>query len=489
MIRRRLVVAVVLTVAVAIGVGSFAMVSALERRLVDDVDDMFADGSLSLDVRRRLADERYRPSAGGDDRFEEARDVAIIQYDAAGDVIAALASGTRARPDPLPTGAWVEPSDGLVTVRSSEADGERYRAAALSTSDGGTVLVAASLAEVDAAVRELRRIQLVVGLVATAAAGLACWELIRRSFSPIDDMITVAGRIAGGDLEQRVDVRDTTSEVGRLGTSLDAMLDRIQTSVASVQESEATMRQFVADASHELRTPLTSVRGYAELFRHGADDPDEIRTAMRRIEDEATRMSGLVDELMTLARLDRRPTLDRRDTDLVALAAAAVDAAQTVDADRTYQLGSQRSVPAPVTASVDAGQIRQVIDNLLTNVRRHTPTGTTATVEVRHTAHDTRAGDTRAGGTQAGGLDIVVSDDGPGIGGPDRARVFDRFWRGTRADQAGTDGSGLGLSIVRAIVAAHGGAIALDAAPGGGARFSIHLPNPPVTTTHPKGTP
>lgn len=456
MIRRRLVAAVALTVALAIGIGSWLVVTSLEDRLIDKVDEQFDSRSLSDDLRRELAD---RPRLGPRPRepIEERRQLAIVVLDQQGQVVRSLPAGTPADPDPLPDGADLRPEDGLRTI-SAIGDGPRYRALAFGLDDGGRVVVAFSLRDVDATVGEARRIQLAVGLVAIAAVAALCWWFIRRAFEPIDGMIATAGRIADGDLAERTGVAGGASEVARLGAALDTMLDRIEVAVADKTASEERMRRFVADASHDLRTPLTSVRGYAELYRQGADDPEVVARSMERIEAEATRMSRLVDDLMLLARLDRRRPAGAVPVDLSAVVGEAIDAVRAVDGDRRYDF----DIPIGTMVTGDRDQLRQVFDNLLGNARAHTPAGTTVDVALVP--------------SEPGDVSIAVSDDGPGLDDSERDHVFDRFWRSTRADDGVHEGSGLGLSIVRSIVTAHGGTVSVDRSPGDGARFTVTLP-------------
>jgi two-component system OmpR family sensor kinase len=243
---------------------------------------------------------------------------------------------------------------------------------------------------------------------------------------------------------------------------MNAMLAQIETAFAAREQSEARLRRFVADASHELRTPLTSIRGYAELFRRGAAQrPEDLATAMRRIEEEATRMSALVDDLLQLARLDLA-VADRRETvcEPVDLARIATDAAtdlRAVEPERPVALEA-----APATTTGDEAALRQVAANLVANARHHTPAGTAVTV--------------RSGTTAGGRTFIEVEDAGPGMSEADAAHVFERFWRGDPARTRGHGGAGLGLAIVAAIAEAHGGDVALDTAPGRGSRFRVELP-------------
>jgi two-component system OmpR family sensor kinase len=265
---------------------------------------------------------------------------------------------------------------------------------------------------------------------------------------------------------------DARQETGRLAGAINTMLDRIQRAFGARLESEQRVRQFAADASHELRTPLTTIRGYAELYRQGALGPNELPNAMRRIEQEADRMSMLVAELLELARLDRGSSLDLTETDLVALARDAVADARAVEPDRPVSA----DVPASLIVTADESRMRQVLANLLGNVRAHTPPGTAAIVRLY---------------AQDGGAVLEVSDNGPGMSEEDAARAFDRFHRGSfhrggyyRADAyrgngpspADVTGSGLGLSIVQAIATAHGGRARLRSMPGRGTTVELWIP-------------
>ena len=457
MIRRRLVIAITLTVGLAVGLASWLVVAALEDRLVDKVDEQFTSGRLVDDIRGGLTD---RPGFGrrGPDLLDERRQLAIVLYSGTGEVLRSVAAGTSEDPEPPPDGGEVEPGEGIQTVSAVGGDGPRYRALALDLDDGSRVVVGFSLADVDATIAEARTIQRAVGALAVVIVGLLSWWWIRRAFAPIDGMISTAGRIADGHLTERTGVADDRSEVGRLGAALDTMLDRIEGAVTQTTASEERMRRFVADASHDLRTPLTSVRGYAELYRQAPDDPEVQRRSMDRIESEATRMSRLVDELMLLARLDEHRPAATDPVDLGLVIGEAVDAVRTIDGARTYDL----DVPTGTVVHGDRDQLRQVFDNLLTNARLHTPPGTTVDVSLTD--------------RQADRIAVVVSDDGPGFTEADREHAFDRFWRSIRADENPVEGAGLGLAIVSSIIDAHGGTVTLDRSPAGGARFTLTLP-------------
>jgi len=292
--------------------------------------------------------------------------------------------------------------------------------------------------------------------------------LIGRGLAPLSEMAGTAQRITTqGDLTARMPEADDGTEVGRLGSAINTMLDRIQHAFGARLRSEQKVRQFAADASHELRTPLTTIQGYAELYRQGALGPDQLPDAMRRIEQEARRMSTLVAELLELARLDRTSSLDLGDTDLAVLVRDAVADARAVEPDRPVIA----ETPGRLVAAVDEARIRQVLANLLGNIREHTPAGTPASVRLAQVG---------------GGVVLEVADAGPGMPLRDAARAFDRFHRGSERSTAnggggtrdlnGSGGSGLGLSIVQAIAQAHGGEAMLESQPGGGTRVRVWLP-------------
>jgi two-component system OmpR family sensor kinase len=309
--------------------------------------------------------------------------------------------------------------------------------------------------------------ELITGGILLLLLALGGRWLIGRGLAPLGEMAGTAHRITTqGDLTARMPDADESTEVGRLGWAINTMLDRIQQAFGARLRSEQKVRQFAADASHELRTPLTTIRGYAELYRQGALGPDQLPDAMRRIEQEAHRMSTLVAELLELARLDRTSSLDLSETDLTAVVRDTVADARAVEPDRPVEA----ETPAGLIAVVDEARVRQVLANLLANVREHTPARTPVAVRLAQVR---------------GGVALEVADAGPGMSAPDAARAFDRFHRGgDRAEpepQAGTDGSGggsgLGLSIVQAIAVAHGGQATLESWPGRGTRVRIWLPS------------
>ena len=355
---------------------------------------------------------------------------------------------------PPDEGADDDPSTVAFTMRD---EGTAWRALATTLQSGGTLVVAVPLTETTATLRRLLGVELVASAIVLAAVtALALW-LVRLGLRPLDDMASTADEIAAGDLSQRVRPAGPRTEVGRLGMALNGMLSQIEAAFEQRRASEARLRRFVADASHELRTPLTSIRGYAELFRRGADSrPEDLARSMAAIETEAVRMGVLVDDLLLLARLDQGRPLEREPVNLADVAAQAVEAARAIEPERRVAL----EVDGDVALAGDGGRLRQVLDNLLENARVHAPPDTTTTVRLA------RVGDE---------VELTVADDGPGLSPDARARAFERFYRDDDARSRDTGGAGLGLAIVAAIVAAHGGTVAVDD-DGGGASITARLP-------------
>ncbi|WP_067793925.1 sensor histidine kinase [Actinomadura formosensis] len=320
----------------------------------------------------------------------------------------------------------------------------------------GIVVVASPLSEIHAAVRNLVLSEVATGALLLAALLVLGRWLIRRGLLPLDRMAATAHAItAGGDLRARMPGPGRRTETARLAAAINVMLERIEQAFWARSRSEARVREFAADASHELRTPLTTIQGYAELYRHGALGPAELPDAMRRIEGEARRMNDLVTDLLELARLDREASLHPVPADLVVLARDAVADATAAEPDRPLSLNA----PDTLVANVDEARIRQVFANLLANVRAHTPPETPVTIRL------------------APGL-IEVADKGPGMAPETAARAFERFHRGDRG------GTGLGLPIVAAIAAAHGGRAELLSAPSKGTIVRITLPMPGGPGSH-----
>jgi len=323
-----------------------------------------------------------------------------------------------------------------------------------------TLIIALPLGDIDSSMNTLVHFELVATFVILGLLALVTFWVLRLGVRPIKAMTATATAIAGGDLSHRVpDVRSGT-EAGELGQALNAMLGRIEESFAQKEESEARLRRFAADASHELRTPVTTIRGYAELYRRGGlDGPGQLADAMRRTEDEATRMGRLIEDLLLLARLDQGRPLDQGPVDLATIARDAAADARAVQPERTVTA----TVAGPVVVTGDDGRLRQVVANLVGNALVHTPPSAAVEILAR----------------LEGDLAVLeVRDAGPGMAPDVAQQVFERFYRADPARARNQGGSGLGLSITESIVAAHGGRVLLQTAPGAGTAMRIELPLP-----------
>jgi two-component system OmpR family sensor kinase len=375
-------------------------------------------------------------------------------------------TGESLHPD-IPTLALSDPrvQDGILFTVGSTDGAMRWRVVPGALQDGSaTFAVAVPLRGVDTTVQRMLSFAKLIGLVVIASCAILGWYGVRRAFRPLTQIEDTAAAIAAGDLTRRIPEPTAEDEVTSLSRSLNAMLAQIEQSFLVREASEDRMRQFVADASHELRTPLAAVRGYAELFRQGAvSQPQDVAGAMRRIEDEAIRMGGLVEDLLLLTRLDTQRPLERGPVDLTVLAADAVQDARALDPNRHVRLLGLSGDVEPTTIDGDEGRLRQVVTNLVGNAVNHTPDGTDIEIAV--------------GVDAAGRAKIEVRDHGAGVDPVKARRVFERFYRADPSRGRGNGGgNGLGLAIVAAIVAAHGGRVGVAATPGGGATFVVDLP-------------
>jgi two-component system OmpR family sensor kinase len=477
----RLVAALLALVAVALGAAGVLTATALHDFLLDQVDSQLRQAGEPILRGPHRGTGPGLPALGpagdrgGPGRFRLPSAFYLAVTDETGAPVGALESPLRAgQPGPaLPqwTPAQAASLHGrAVTVPATDGGGQ-WRLLASPLPDGsGSLLVATTLAGVDATLSRLTFLELLIGWVVLVVLAVIGYLAVRSSLRPLAEVKDTAEAIAAGDLTRRVPEHPPRTEVGQLSGALNGMLAQIesafraqQASEAAARSSEERMRRFVADASHELRTPLTSIRGFAELYRQGA--ADDVPRLINRIESEAARMGLLVEDLLLLARLDAQRELVRAPVDLIALAADAVHDALALAPDRPVTLevtnddtGEQR---VPVVLG-DESRLRQVLSNLMTNALIHTPAGTPVTIGVT---------------TEPGWAVLSVTDQGPGLAPQDAQRAFERFYR---ADSSRTwsprGGTGLGLSIVAALTAAHGGVAELDTAPGAGAAFRIRLP-------------
>jgi two-component system OmpR family sensor kinase len=366
----------------------------------------------------------------------------------------------QAAPSPPKLPADLEPGD--VRTVDAQAGGLRYRVYARNDTRPGQAAVltvaALPLTEVDSTLDRLLLVMALVIAGVLVALAVTCSLLVRLGLRPLDRIGETAGAIAAGDMSHRVETTNPRTEVGRLGLALNAMLARLEQAFTRQQVSEDRLRRFLADASHELRTPLSSIRGYAELFRIGAArDPADVQKAMTRIEQESARMGVLVEDLLTLARLDELPEIQAEPVDVGALARDAVDDARVTAPDRAISVTADDET----MVAGDPHQLRQVFGNLMRNALVHTPPEAPIEVEVA-----------------ASGEEILLSvrDHGHGLPDGEAEALFERFWRADPGRGRGRAGAGLGLAIVAGIVQAHGGRVSAANAPGGGACFTVALP-------------
>jgi two-component system, OmpR family, sensor kinase len=509
-LRLRLLAAVGLIAVVALLLADFATYSALRSSLYNQVDQQIAQNHAGVPL-----DQFGQPSCSSPERPEGRGSIAngsqpptggtgtgnsgnpnepgqnfgnlfTISYvgitNINGQVVHGLecpayVGNTPYRPDlPSPmTGFTTQPDGSQVaqfTTGSTTPDGPPFRVRATKNThfnfpglNGDVLVQAQTIVEQTNTLHTLLVIELAVTAGALVLSLLGGWWLVRLGLRPLEDVETTAESIAAGNLDQRVPGADQPTEVGRLARSLNVMLERIQAAFAArvaseerLKESQQHLRQFVADASHELRTPIAAVSAYAELFERGAAQRSEdLPRVVTGIRSETARMDRLVNDLLTLARLDEGLPMQHAPVELVSLASEAVRTAGAVGPEWPVRFSATR----PVEVSGDKDRLRQVIDNLLANVRAHTPSGTPASVTVD--ADDAMA-------------EIVVADEGPGMPAEDARRVFERFYRSDPARARTSGGSGLGLSIVAAIVAAHAGTVSATSGPGQGMKVTVRLP-------------
>jgi signal transduction histidine kinase len=473
-LRVTLVALLVALVALALLATGFAATSLLKGYLLDQQDD-----ELQATVERNLRPEVVRACLNpGYARPSTTLYIACLTPDSDEPVLLSAPRGPDGD-DMLP----LDPDEvaelrGHTRPSNVWVDGELWRMASGELPGGFTLVVGSDLEGDQKAIARLVRIEVLVGLVVLAGLGIAGYMLVRNSLRPLAEVERTARAIAGGDLSRRVPAGDERTEVGRLSAALNGMLGRIETAFSAqraseeqARASEGRMRRFIADASHELRTPLTSIRGFAELYRQGAvREPDDVARLMQRIEAEGGRMGLLVEDLLQLARLDQQRPLTVTPVDLAEVAGDAVHDARALQPDRPLELVVDPAMTELPVVLGDEARLRQVVGNLVTNALVHTPADARVTVTLAEEPAP-------AGAEEDGGTVVVrVADEGPGMTPEDAARVFERFYRADPSRQRAAGGTGLGLAIVSSLVAAHGGTVLLDTAPGQGAVFTVRLP-------------
>lgn len=462
-LRTQLVVLLGLLLVLAVVVTSLVAISTLKGQLGRQTDQ---------ELRANVSTFLNAAQQGGTSTLDSSNTpYSVFLLDSDGNTMASSQSKS-ATTTPMLTGwdhtATQRYSGTGVTVPSVDGS-TQWRVMPFDTGKSGrTLLIATPMTAANSAVAMVTMLSLTYGVATLLAAIALGWVLVTRAFEPLARVERTAARIANGDLSQRVESYSPGTEIGRLSQSLNAMLTRIEEAFDAQKRSEVKMRRFVGDASHELRTPLVSIRGYSELYRHGALQTEEdVAKAMSRIESEAKRMSTLVEDLLTLARMDeRRPSQSRR-VDLLTLAQDAAADASASAPDREIEvvgLEEGPALPAPVWG--DDARLRQVVANLVTNALRYTPEGTPLELGV---------------GVEPG-IDgqfvsvLEVIDHGPGIPPEEAEKVFERFYRADTSRTRETGGTGLGLAIVAAIVDQHSGTIRVEQTEGGGATMVVRIP-------------
>jgi two-component system OmpR family sensor kinase len=471
-LRNRLILAAMVLTAVAISASDFAANAALRSYLISQVDkeliEISSGSLLRLDragIESEISDENsdspfteFRPLRG----VPTSASVSLLDID--GKLIGRI-GGDLSQKQIAVFGMSVDQVKAKGTAPftiEGQGDDPDVRAVVQILPTGlGSVVVANSLADVDRTLQRLGFFFLILGLIALIAVGLVSRRIIAISLKPLEQVEETAEAIAGGDLSARLPAAKPDTEVGRLTTALNTMLARIEESFEARVNSESKLRRFVADASHELRTPLTAIRGFAELHRQGAV-VGEVNTKelVGRIEKESIRMSTLVEDLLLLARLDQSREMTQEPVDLNTLLTEAVASAKAAGPNHLIEL----SLPsAEVFVLGDPQRIHQVVANLLANARTHTPDDSQIKVALDQGVAETI---------------ISVSDNGPGLSEDDQERIFERFFRAdpSRARTSG-EGSGLGLSIVDAVMQAHGGYVSVQSKLGDGATFKLHFLN------------
>ncbi len=296
------------------------------------------------------------------------------------------------------------------------------------------------------------------GVLLLFLSGLAIWLTITSALRPLKEVERTAEAVKSGKFSSRLVQRHGKTEIGRINKALNSMLDSIESAVRGKDKTLNQMRRFVSDASHELRTPLVTVRGYAELYRMGAiKSKQDLNEAMGRIESEAIRMSGLVESLLTLTRMDELENLKNKPSDLIELAQASVKDASVANQEISFRVATDMK---SCNLEIDGDRIKQVLTNLLANAARFAPKSSEVTVEIKDHTDKIR---------------VSVIDRGEGVPEGLREKIFDRFYRIDNSRNRETGGSGLGLAIAKSIIDAHEGKIWVEETPGGGATFIFEI--------------
>jgi two-component system, OmpR family, sensor kinase len=464
-LRGRLLIGVISLVAVGLLVSDVATYALLNRSLVGRIDDQLQKPSSVATARAVLGGVLCHvrgPSSVGD--FPAGTITELLNTDGTVAIACVVPSGASVStaspvlPKSLPRAGEGIPYQPFTVDGTGGVSHYRVTDWPENSFGGQFVVFAIPLTPVESTLSQLLLLETLIGIGVLVATVLLALIIIRVSLRPLQKMGAVAADIAAGDLAKRVEPSTRKTEIGRLGLALNGMLSQIEVAFAERTESNNRLRRFIADASHELRTPLTSIRGYSEMLRRGANEsPSDAELARRRIEEESVRMSTLVDDMLLIARLDQGRPLERKPVDLQAIAADAAADARAVAPQRQITL----SAPGPVVVEGDDLRLRQVVGNLVRNALVHTPQQTAIEIGVS---------------TNNGTGRMSVADHGPGLQAKEMERIFEPFYRADPSRSRDSGGAGLGLSIVSAVVIAHGGKVNVKETSGGGVTFEVDLP-------------
>ena len=478
-LRSRLILGVVLLTATGFVISGVVAQHALRSYLLQQVDTELlslsgsslprvAEAGIARDQDDYLGHDAAHPHAtqspGGRTPLQRIpTSTSVTLLDATGAVTGALGGDLNAAPvtDYLAGFTPEKAASYKGAAFTIDAKGNDFRAVALVLPNGqGTVVAAQSLNELDRTVGKLGFFFLLIGLLLITLIAIASRIVIKVGMRPLEDVEVTAEQIAAGDLSARMPDANPHTEVGRLVASLNSMLARIESAFDARTESENRLRRFVADASHELRTPLTAIRGFSELYRQGAVSGEEpTRDLFGRIEGESKRMGSLVEDLLLLARLDQAREMEFKPVNLNKLVESAVISARAAGPEHPVTFNAPND---EFFALGDEPRIHQVVANLLANARAHTPSGTKIDVSLMR---------------DADGIRVSVADNGPGLSVEDQKKIFERFYRADPSRvRVDGEGSGLGLSIVDAVMSAHGGTVTVQSELGKGATFTLFFP-------------
>jgi two-component system OmpR family sensor kinase len=479
-LRGRLTLGILVLTAFGFLLSSFVVKSALEGYLTGQVDQQLL--TLSATALPQIAesgivqdedDFNGRHNEGRERPIEEPRPrgplsripttFSVTVLDANGFVTGELGGDLNAAPiaDYLTGFDLEEVAEHQGEAFTVEGGRNKFRAVAVPLpNNSGSIVAAQSLDDLNRTVGKLGFFFFLIGAGLLTLIAIASRLVIKIGMRPLEDVEVTAEQIAAGDLSARMPDANPHTEVGRLITSLNSMLTRIEQSFDARTESENKLRRFVADASHELRTPLTAIRGFSELYRQGAVEGQEpTRELLGRIEGESKRMGSLVEDLLLLARLDQAREMEAKPVDLEEVVESAVASARAAGPDHPVSFTPSSD---ELFALGDEPRIHQVVANLLANARAHTPAGTKIDVSI---ARDTD------------GIRVSVADNGPGLSIDDQQKIFERFYRADPSRvRVDGEGSGLGLSIVDAVMKAHGGSVTVVSELGKGATFTLFFP-------------